>query len=196
MVPKVASAPRAGALTTSAPPTTPKPLPRRPTLVRKRDDTTAEDESPRPTSPKKARVAFNNEVEVKVMEQWGKSPALIRDEVRRALERHARGDRWEYESLKELYDADADVAAKPDTSVLKSYTTAIGGHASTLGRAHRDLVQAMLQSDWILRDDDYVALFQRFLGSLASTQGIWLSDILAFLVDMFKKSMTCCFRQI
>ena len=187
MVSFPATGARASGVTKPAPIATPPSLPRRPTLVRKRSDANLDGDGSSPASPtKKPKVAFNDEVDVKVLEQWGKSPVLVRDEVRRALERHARGDKWEYESLKEIYAVNS--ADAPNATVLRSYTAAIAGHASTLGRAHRDLVEAMLHSDWITRDNDYVALFQRFLGNLASTQGIWLSDVLGFLVDMFKKS--------
>ena len=190
MVPAIAAAPRASGTPKSALTATSKTRPGKPTLVRKRNDMSSDgprDVLSSPASPtKKPRVAFNNEVDVKILEQWGKSPALVREEVRRALDRHARGDKWEYESLIELYGPSADAA---NQALLKTYTAVIAGHASTLGRPYRGLVQAMLQSNWILREEDYVALFQRFLGNLASTQGIWLSDILSTLVDMFKKSM-------
>ena len=190
MAPATAAASRASGTPKSALTATSSTRPRKPTLVRKRDDLSSDgpnDVFSSPVSPfKKPRVAFNNEVDVKILEQWGKSPALVRDEVRRALDRHARGDPWEYESLIELYGAGADAEHQ---ALLKTYTAVIAGHAVALGRPYRGLVRAMLQSDWIARDDDYVALFQRFLGTLASTQGLWLADILGTLVDMFKKSM-------
>ena len=164
---------------------TPQAQPRRSTLVRKRGDDAVDSSSPASPS-KKARVAFNSDVEVKVMEPWGSAPAQVRDEVRRALERHARGEKWEYESLKDIY---AENDEPVSSTALRSYTVAIASHASKLGKAHRGLVTAMLHSDWITSDAQYLALFQRFLGNLASTQGIWLADIMGFLVDTFKQCM-------
>ena len=164
---------------------------RRPTLRSKRDVANLDDETTSPPSSpsKKARVAFNNEVEVKILGPWSKSAPQVREEVHRALEQYARGDKWEYESLKEIFNPTTEDSTSPSPTVIRSYPAAIACHASKLGRAYAGLVRAMLHSDWIVRDSDYVALFQRFLADLTSTQGIWLSDVLVFLVEMLKKSM-------
>ena len=168
-----------------------RPTPKRPlSILRKRNNDDTEDATLLPSSPtKRARVNFNEEVDVKVLVPYGKPPALAREEVRRALDRHARGDKWECESIQELYAPSSDGPSTED-ALLQNYTAAIACHAAKLGRPFRDLVYAMLHSNWITRNKEYIAVFQRFLGNLASTQSIWLGDILGTLLEMFKKSET------
>ena len=160
-----------------------KPLPRKPTLVRKRSKAALDDEKDAiPSSPtKRAKVAFNNEVEV-FSGDWDKAPELVRETVRRALERNRRGDRDDYEAIKHVYDHDSPLAT------LRHHTAALISNAALLDRQCSDLVRVTLESDWVRRDESYVALFVQYLTSLTSTQGIWLAGTLESLVRMFLQS--------
>ncbi|MCJ1391177.1 hypothetical protein MMC18_004039 [Xylographa bjoerkii] len=157
---------------------------RRPTLVRKRDDTDSSVDIARtPSSPsKRLKVSFDNEVEVKVMDDWEKAPAIRREEVRRALERHAQGDDSAYDRVKEIYTTKPTAEDAPSSTTLRSYTAALLSSVSGLNRSCSGLVYAVLQSAWINRDEDYVALFLRLLGNLVSAQGVYLGDVLRMLV--------------
>ncbi|MCJ1401574.1 hypothetical protein MMC11_004790 [Xylographa trunciseda] len=157
---------------------------RRPTLVRKRDDTDSDaDRARTPSSPsKRLKVSFDNEVEVKVMDDWEKAPAVVREEVRRALERHAQGDDSAYDRVKEIYTTKPTAEDAPSSTTLRNYTAALLSSVSGLNRSCSGLVHAVLQSAWIVRDEDYVALFLRLLGNLVSAQGLYLGDVLRMLV--------------
>lgn len=186
----------AAAMITSRPageaqPSASKPLPRRPTLVRKRDEAALDDEKDAiPSSPtKKAKVAFNNEVEV-ITGDWDKAPELIRGAARRTLERHLRGESDEYERIKQIY-AGPGHAEPPTASMLRNHTAALVSNVSLLNRQCSGLVRATLSSDWIRRDESYVSLFVRYLASLVSTQGMWLAETLQSLVRMFLQSQYC-----
>ncbi|MCJ1382824.1 hypothetical protein MMC17_005937 [Xylographa soralifera] len=157
---------------------------RRPTLVRKRDDTESSvDRARTPSSPsKRLKVSFDDEVQVKVMDDWEKAPAIIREEVRRALERHAQGDDSAYNRVKEIYTTKPTAEDAPSSTTLRNYTAALLSSVSGLNRSCSSLVHAVLKSVWIVRDEDYVALFLRLLGNLVSAQGVYLGDVLRMLV--------------
>lgn len=187
MVPLATAVPRTGG-TKSNP--QPFPLERKSTLARKRDETDMDLGNDNiPTSPnKKAKVAFNTEVDVKFVDEWNKSPDLVREEVRQALERHARGDGSDYEALKSIYSPDTTSGPLPNATIFRNYTAALAANAASLNHSYSGLVRAMLRSDWPMRDESTVALFLRFLGNLVSSQGAWLSEILQMLVCCFTSS--------
>ncbi|KAL8742543.1 MAG: hypothetical protein Q9184_008240, partial [Pyrenodesmia sp. 2 TL-2023] len=157
-----------------------KHLPRRSTLVRKRDG----DEIPQPSSPsKRSKVSFDSDVEVRIVEEWEKSPAVIQDSVRRAIQKHVAGDGASYERIKLIYaptKGDQDMAT-PTT--VKNYTVALLSNVSLLDKKCADLVHAVLDSDWLGRSADYVQLFTQFLANLVSAQGLFLPNVLRMLAD-------------
>ena len=167
------------------PPPSLKAPPHRPTLVRKRDDTDLDlssDAAPL-TSGKRTKVTFDNDVDVRVIGTFEKTPEIIREEVRRALERHAVGDGSGIERLEELFTKKSSMNDALSPASLKSYIAALLPNVSTLSRG---LVRAIIKSEWLGRDDKHVALFLRLLASLATTQGLYLRDILGMLVENLK----------
>ena len=159
----------------------------KPTLVRKRNE--ADMDGDTPSSPsKKAKVTFSPAVEINIISDSEKSPELIREEVRWAVTRHARGDDVEYDKLKNIFSRDFIEADIPSPTTIKNTLAALVGVASDLDRSCSALVQMMLNSDWIRRTDDYVTLFRRFLGHLASSKPTWLAPTLRMLVENF---LTC-----
>lgn len=162
----------------SASPT--KLLPGRPTLIRKRINL---EESSSPSSPKKPKVSFSSDVEVRVVGAWEKSPNLIQEEVGRALEQHARGDISSYLEVKDIYSPNKNTENEPSTATLQNYTTALIGNVSLLDKSCSDLVYAILNSPWLARSDEYATLFTRFLANLVSAQGVYLADALRMLVE-------------
>ena len=175
----------------TATPTLPLPnlkdIPRRQTLIRKRDDTDLDLSSDTISlnSGKRAKVTFNDNVDVRVITSE-KAPEVIREEVRRVLERHAVGDDRAYDIVKEVYAKKHSEDDAPTPKTLKSYTAALLSNVSTLNRSCSDLVAAVLNSEWLGRDENYVRLFLRFLAALSTTQRCYLDDILGMLV----KSLT------
>ena len=187
MVSVMAPNPRTGEPVLPAP--TKQPV-RRPTLVRKREDSDSGiDRARTPSSPsKRLKVSFDNEVQVKVMDDWEKAPAVIREEVRRALELHAQGDDSAYDRVKEIYTTKPTAEDAPSATTLRNYTAALLSSVSGLNISCSGLVHAVLQSVWIVRDEDYVALFLRLLGNLVSAQGVYVGDVLRMLVEYLVNS--------
>lgn len=166
-------------MTTPAPMPVMKPLLRRPTLIRKRDE--IEDEVP--SSPgKRPKVSFDSNVEVRVMGDWEKAPQLIHEEVHRALEQHALGDNSGYNEVKNVYVAKSKVEDEPSSTTLRNYTQALLANVSSLNKSCSGLVHAILESRWLGRQDDYFTLYVRFLANLVSAQGVFLADVLRMLV--------------
>ena len=165
------------------PASTPKSLLRRPTLVRKRYD----DEEAPPSSPgKRAKVTFDSDVEVKVMDEWEKAPGLIQEEVRRAFAKRALGDNSGYDELKEIYTPKRSEEDEPSSTTIKNYTTALVGNVSELNRSNSELVHLVLKSQWLGRQEDYVTIYVRLLVNIVSAHGIFLGDTLRMLVNNLK----------
>jgi RNA polymerase I-specific transcription initiation factor RRN3 len=183
-----AAAPRVGGMPISTPI---KTVVRRPTLVRKRDDTDFEDSRDEtPSSPnKKTKVTFDDEVEVRVMDEWEKAPAIVREEVRRALERHSLEDDTDYDKVMEIYERNSETGETSSTSTLRSYTAALLSNVSSLDRTCSTLVSSVLQSEWTVQPDEYVGLYLRFLTNLVSAQGAYLGDVLRMLVGYLVHSL-------
>ena len=166
----------AGPVSVSAP----KPIHRRPTLVRKRDD----DEGAPPSSPtKRAKVTFDTDVEVRVMEEWEKAPALIQEEVRRAFAKRALGDSSGYVKLKDVYSTKKDEEEELSPATIKNYTIAILGDVSTLNKSNADLVHLLLKSEWLGRQEDYITVYVRLLANIVSAHGAFLGDAMRMLVS-------------
>lgn len=172
---------------------TPKPLLRRSTLVRKRED---DDEAP-PSSPgKKARVTFDSDVEVRVVNDWEKAPHLIQEGVRRAFTKRTLGDDSGYDNLKDVYSKKKPNEEELGPATMKNYTIALLANVSALNKSNSDLVHAVLSSDWLGRTEDYVALYVRLLANLVSAQGVFLADVVRMLVNNLTAGKTHFLRTL
>lgn len=155
--------------------TVPKPLQRRPTLVRKRDEDSEDDRIP--SSPgKKFKVTFDQEA-------GETAPYLIQEEVRLAFDKRSWSDDSGYDKLKDIYDSKKDTQDEVNSDVLRSYTAALLNNVPRLNRTSSELVHKVIHSQWLGREDDYVALFTKFLGSLVVQHGMYLRETIRMLVE-------------
>ncbi len=127
------------------------------------------------------------------MSDWERAPEFIQGEVRRALEKHAIRDDSGYDQVKGIYIAKENEEDEPSSTTLKNYTKALIGSASSLNKSCSDLVYAVVGSQWLGRDGDYVELHVRLLAHLATAHGEFLADILRMLVENLTagKRMQC-----
>lgn len=156
----------------------------------------ASDELP---SPKK-RLRFDEDSLVKPGPPSGielgnkpeKSVTVVREELRRAIHLHVMdGDNRLYDDIKDLFTADPRRQDedywldfyKPTHTSLKNNLMAMMSNISMLDRSCDGLVFAVLNSQWLGRDESYVKLFIRFLGNLAAAHGTYLGAILKMLVN-------------
>lgn len=174
---------------TPAPTPVIKPLLRRPTLIRKRNDVEDHRSS---SQEKRLKVSFDSNVEVRVMKDWEEAPQLAQEEVRRALEQHALGDSSGYNQVKDFYAPKPKAEDQPSTTTLRNYTQALLGNVSSLNRSCSSLVHAVLESQWLGRQDDYFTLYVRFLANLVSAQGVFLVDVLRMLVGNLAAGLSYC----
>lgn len=121
-----------------------------------------------------------------------KSAAVVREEVRRALQRHISGtDSEAYDRIKEMFAADPKHTADdgslpydlPSHGTLKNHLMGLLSNVASLDRSCNGLVHAVLNSEWLGRDESYIKLFIRFLGNLAAAQGTYLGAVLKMLVN-------------
>ncbi|KAI9850857.1 MAG: hypothetical protein M1838_004926 [Thelocarpon superellum] len=187
MVYIVPAAPRPSA-NAHLPPT--KEIPRRPSLsgrVRTRDEAEMDEllDMTAPTPGKRAKVSFDPQVRVQTVGQWEKGLDLIREEVRRSLERHRQGDNAGYDGIKEIFSTDPFDGNAPSPATVKNHLLALTGNVSLLDRSCSGLIHAVLSTAWLGRDDGFVTLYVRWLGNLVSAQGTHVGVVLGMLVRQF-----------
>ncbi|WEW58807.1 DNA independent RNA polymerase I transcription factor [Emydomyces testavorans] len=124
-----------------------------------------------------------------------KSTALVREEVNRAIQRHLAGDSDAYDHLKEIFSADPKLLEDDGSPVhdlpthisLKNHLLGLLSSISALDGSCSGLVHAILNSEWLGRDETYVKLFIRFLGTLAAARGGYLTAVLKMLVNYLRQ---------
>ncbi|KAL3493024.1 RNA polymerase I-specific transcription initiation factor RRN3 [Aspergillus germanicus] len=156
-----------------------------------------------PSPRKKTRVQFDDDVEMREIPysdkpQGGnngttdKSAAVVREEVRRAIQRHVSGgDSEAYDRVKDIFAIDPrrrDASGRaslhvPTHNTLKHHLMGLLSNVAALDRSCNGLVQAVLRSEWLGRDESYVKLYIRFLGNLAAAQGSYLGAVLTMLTN-------------
>lgn len=144
-------------------------------------------------------MAFDDNVDVRIMEDWSSKPLdLVKEEVNTAIDAHRRSgddkDDSGYEQLRMMFvnaagshgrDGPDSVALDaPSTALLKKYLLALIGRVSDL-KACANLVTAVLQINWLGREDTFVALYVRFLGALGTAVPGYLRSMLERMVRHF-----------
>jgi RNA polymerase I-specific transcription initiation factor RRN3 len=163
----------------------------------------ASDADGQPSPRKKTRVQFDEDVEMREISynaetqgegQWTteKSAAVVREEVRRAIQRHVSGgDSEAYDRVKEVFSINPrrlDANGMPPSNLpthttLKHHLMGLLSNVAALDRSCNGLVQAVLDSEWLGRDESYIKLYIRFLGNLAAAQGSYLGSVLKMLAN-------------
>jgi len=167
----------------------PSSISRRSTLKRSIDDTSF---NVTPSSPtKRLRVKFDTDVDIVSADDEDElDPLVVNEQVRRAIERHLTYDHESYERIRGLFTTDHEKERAPSTKALRYHIQALEANVTRLRRECGSLVQSVIASEWVGRDDNYVAAFMRFLGSLAVSQGGYVSSIIGMLVDMLGPAKT------
>ncbi|KAJ5924389.1 hypothetical protein N7466_008576 [Penicillium verhagenii] len=149
---------------------------------------------------KRPRVTFNEKNSVRTFSVVQDDPltglpvkslAVIREEVRRAIHRHVTAaDSEGYDQVKEIFLADPKQADRgmsswsiPTPLTVKNHLMGLLSHIASLDRNCSGLVNAILDSEWLGRDEPYVKLFIRFLGNLAAAQGTYLAQVFRMLTS-------------
>lgn len=162
----------------------------RPVLKRTRDDSS---DMEIPSSPsKRSRVTFDSDVEyVSAEDDEEVDPQLIREQVRRAIQRHIAGDDEEaYENVKHILSADPKKENAPSPKLVFAHLQAVLAHISSLDKSCNGLVNAVLFCEWVGRDEKFVNLYVKVLGNLAAAKSGFLGKMLHSLVEMLGEQRT------
>lgn len=158
-------------------------------LKRKHSDITEPEEnsSQELYSSKRVKVQFSEDNTTEIIKAWNddKALALVREEVRRALERHIAGDSSSYDSLTELLTIKPFSDDAPSNTLLRRYVIALTGFTNLMGKKCAELVEAVLEIQWMGRDEDTVVCYRRLLVNMIATHGGFAQTILSSLVDKF-----------
>ena len=117
-------------------------------------------------------------------------PLVVHEQVRRAIERHLNYDHESYEWIRGLFTIETDAERAPSSRTLRYHLQALEANVTRLRKDCGSLVQNIISSEWIGRDDSYVATFVRFLGSLAVAQGGFVDSIMGMLVELLGPQKT------
>ncbi|KAH8725341.1 RNA polymerase I-specific transcription initiation factor RRN3 [Phaeosphaeriaceae sp. PMI808] len=165
-------------------------------LKRKNLDSSPSAENKTSSQLKRRRVAFNPEIDVRIMsEENEKSLELVGEEVRRAIEKHAAGEKAAYDILKALFREDPRSSGAPLSSLLQKYIVALTNNVHLLDHNCKGLVHAVIDCNWIARNDNFVRSYRYFLRSLLSIQPGFMSTVLQVFVTMFLKAPPLAARQ-
>lgn len=161
------------------------------------DDDSTDDGSQGHRKRQKVEFDLNN---IEIHEIGIRSVEEVKQEIRKALDDHARGEDEDYDMLKEtlsgkqkfVYDDEDD---EGDTTLpekrrqeLKVYLVALSSFTPRLGRTTSGLIKSVLQCQWIGRDEQFSKIYTQFLASLVSAQGSCLTPVLATIVEKFSYS--------
>lgn len=167
----------------------PAPLQRKSTLKRSRDENSSPDP---PSSPsKRSRVGFDSETELLSADEMEElDPLVVREEVRRALQRHHNGEASALLKIQHVLATQKDGKNRPSNQAVRVYLQALLANISLLNKDCNTLVNAVILSEWVGRDDAFFQLYTKFLGNLGAAQGGYLSKILQMLVDLLGPQKT------
>jgi RNA polymerase I-specific transcription initiation factor RRN3 len=158
-------------------------------LKRSLSDLEADTKSPLSGQPpaKRPKVQFSSDNKVFTLKNWDddKTLSLVREEVRRALEKHAARESSLYDGLREILTIKPTATEAPSSTLLKRYMVAITGLCSVMGRKGGALVKSITEMHWLGRDEEFVVLYRRLLANIISTYGGYSHEILGSLVDRF-----------
>lgn len=145
-----------------------------------------------PSSPsKRSRVTFDSDVEIVSADDEDElDPLVVKEQVRRAIERHRVKEDESYERIKSLFTTAYEKDSAPSTKVLKIHLQALLANVTALNKDCSGLVSAVLYSEWIGREDNYYALFVRFLNNLAAAQRGYQHQMMSMLVDLLGPQKT------
>jgi RNA polymerase I-specific transcription initiation factor RRN3 len=158
-------------------------------LKRKKHNNSSDVETSATNQLKRRRVAFNPDVDVRIMsDENDKSLELVHEEVRRAIEKHAAGEKSAYDMLKGLFREEPRTSSAPHSGLLQKYVIALTNHVHLLDYSCKGLVHALIDCSWVARNDSFVRTYRAFIHSLLSIQSGYMSTVLQVLVGMFLKA--------
>lgn len=165
-------------------------------LKRKHRDSSPDANDTTWTDIKRRRVTFDPDIHVRILgDENDKSLELVAEEVRRAIDKHAAGEKAAYDELKGLFREDPRSSGSPSSMLLQKYVIAFSNNVHLLDHNCKGLVHAIIDCSWTARNENFVRSYRHFLRSLLSIQTGYMSTVLQVLVSMFLKAPSTSIRQ-
>lgn len=172
-----------------------------PTKLRRRSREDDGDEA-LPQSPTKRRktVVFDMEsntiqsIRPLNVDEFKRKMEQTKQVVLRALREKTSGDQEGYDTLKGIFHNDRRRKTSPNSSQVDDdiepadlihYVNALKTCAPHIGRSCSGLVHEILGIQWLGRPVDFVKAYVDFLANLITAQPIYLSNVIAMLVEKF-----------
>lgn len=154
-------------------------------LKRKQRDASPDAENDAVTQAKRRRVTFDPNIDVQIVMEVEKSTELVAEEVRRAIEKHAIGEKGEYDQLRSLFSDSPTAPGSAHSALLQKYVIALRDVVPLLDYNCKGLVHAIIDCSWIARNENFVREYRNLLRSLLSVHPAYMSTVLQMLVSMF-----------
>jgi RNA polymerase I-specific transcription initiation factor RRN3 len=167
-------------------------------LKRKQRDASSDAEADStPAQLKRRRVTFDPDVDVRILsdDPHEKSMELVTEEVRRAIEKHAAGEKAAYDQIRSLFAETPTTPGAPMSGLLHKYVVALTNTTPLLDNNCKGLVHAVIDCSWIARNEHFVRSYRNFLRSLLSVHPGYMSTVLQMLVGMFLNFPSATSRQ-
>ncbi|RMZ91738.1 hypothetical protein DV736_g1011, partial [Chaetothyriales sp. CBS 134916] len=152
-----------------------------------------------PSSPiKRSRVQFDSDIDILSADdddggdddKANFDPLVVKEQVRRAIERHRYGNDESYDAVRALFTTPPDDRRAPSTIRVRMHVQALLSNVALLSKECSSLVNAVVYSEWIGRDDAFYSLFVKFLTVLAAAQRGFQNRIMEMLVDLLGPQKT------
>ncbi|KAF2186957.1 RNA polymerase I-specific transcription initiation factor RRN3 [Zopfia rhizophila CBS 207.26] len=165
-------------------------------LKRKQTDTPFDSDNLPSSQAKRLRVTFDPDVDVRILPDWNeKSLELVGEEVRRALDRHATNDNAVYDQIRHLLTLKPTSSEAPLSGLLQKYVIALTNNVPSLDHKCSGLVHAIIDCNWVARNEQFVRSYRHLLRSLISVQPGYTNSVLHMLVNMFVELPSPSLRQ-
>ncbi|KAF1932087.1 RNA polymerase I-specific transcription initiation factor RRN3 [Didymella exigua CBS 183.55] len=157
-------------------------------LKRKQRDVSSDAENDITVQAKRRRVTFDPNIDVQVVMEVEKSMELVAEEVRRAIEKHAYGEKGEYDQLRSLFSESPTAPGTAHSALLQKYIVALKDVVPLLDYNCKGLVHSIIDCSWIARNEHFVQAYRNLLRSLLSVHPAYTSTVLQMLVQMFRET--------
>jgi RNA polymerase I-specific transcription initiation factor RRN3 len=154
-------------------------------LKRKQRDDSSDAENDATAQAKRRRVTFDPNIDVQIVMEVEKSMELVAEEVRRAIEKHANGEKGEYDHLRSLFSESPTAPGTAHSALLQKYVMALKDVVPLLDYNCKGLVHSIIDCSWVARNEQFVQAYRNLLRSLLSVHPAYTSTVLKMLVQMF-----------
>lgn len=106
-----------------------------------------------------------------------------------ALEMYDKGQKTDYEDLRKQFSTDPKSPGAPSPAELKRLLFSLIHVASKLNSNYQNLIDDILKTYWIGRDNDFVSIYVQFLGAIATAHSGYIPLIIKMLIQIMASDL-------